>query len=57
VCILKQALYGLKQASYAWYIKIDSYFNRLGFIKSEPDANLYHIMVEGKLLIIFITKK
>eukprot|EP00253_Pinus_taeda_P016089 PITA_16089 len=50
--ILKRALYGLKQAPHAWYTRIDSYFTRLGFTKSEVDANLYHIMVEGKLLII-----
>ena len=33
---------------------IDSYFTRLGFMKSEVDANLYHIMVEGKLLSIVL---
>eukprot|EP00253_Pinus_taeda_P034948 PITA_34948 len=51
---LKRALYGLKQAPYAWYTKIDSYFTGLGFTKSEVDVNLYHIMVEGKPLIIFL---
>ena len=49
---LKQELYGLKKAPCAWYARIDSYFTRLGFTKSEADANLYHIVVEGKLLII-----
>ena len=33
---------------------IDNYFNALGFTKSEMDANLCQIVVEGKLLIIFI---
>ena len=47
VCQLKRALYGLKKAPRAWYIRIDSYFIRLGFSKSEADANLYHIVVEG----------
>ena len=51
VCRLKQALYGLKQAPCAWYTRIDNYFTGLGFTKSEADANLYHIMVEGKALI------
>ena len=41
VCRLKRALYGLKQAPCAWYTQIDSYFTRLGFTKSEADANLY----------------
>eukprot|EP00253_Pinus_taeda_P030274 PITA_30274 len=34
--------------------RIDNYFNGLGFTKSEADVNLYHIMVEGKPLIIFL---
>lgn len=33
---------------------IDSYFTRLGFTKSDVDVNLYQIVVEGKLLIIFL---
>jgi len=51
---LKQALYGLKKSPRAWYNRIDSYFTRLGFTKSEADANLYHIMVDGKPLIIVL---
>ena len=51
---LKRALYGLKQAPCAWYTRIDNYFTGLGFTKSEADANLYQIVVEGKLLIIIL---
>ena len=51
---LKGRLYGLRQAPCAWYTRIDCYFTRLGFTKSEADANLYHIVVEGKLLIIVL---
>ena len=54
VCRLKRTLYGMKQAPHAWYTMIDNYFTRLGFTSSEVDANLYHIMVEGKQLIIFL---
>ena len=54
VCRLKRALYGLKQAPRAWYTWIDIYFTGLGFTKSEADANLYQIFVEGKLLIIVL---
>ena len=54
VCRLKRALYGLKQESCAWYTRRDSYFTGLGFSKSEADANMYQIVVEGKLLIIFL---
>ena len=47
-------MYGLKQATRAWYTRIDNYFTGLGFTKSEADANLYHIVVEGKILIIVL---
>ena len=45
-------MYGLKQLPRAWYTGIDSYFTELGFTKNEANMNLYHIVVEGKLLII-----
>ena len=54
VCRLKRVLYGLKQAPRAWYTRIDNYFIGLGFTKGEADANLYQIVVEGKLLIIVL---
>ena len=54
VCRLKRALYGLKQAPCVWYTRIDNYFTGLGFTKSETDANLYHIVVDGKILIILL---
>lgn len=54
VCRLKRALYILKQAPRAWYTRINNYFTGLGFTKSETDANLYHIVVKGKLLIIVL---
>eukprot|EP00253_Pinus_taeda_P003234 PITA_03234 len=49
-----RALYELKQAPRAWYTRIDNYFTRLSFIKSEVDAKLYNIVVKGKLLIIVL---
>eukprot|EP00253_Pinus_taeda_P033753 PITA_33753 len=54
VARLKRVLYELKQALCAWYTMIENYFTRLGFTKSEADANLYHIVVESKLLIIVL---
>ena len=54
VCWLMRELYRLKQAPRAWYTRIDSYLNRLGFTKSEADANLYQIVVDGKIPIIVI---
>ena len=45
-------MYSLKQEPHAWYTRIDSYLIGLGFTKSEVDENLFHVLVEGKLLII-----
>ena len=47
-------MYGLKQAPRTWHTRIENYFTGLGFTKIETDANLYHIVVEGKLLIIVL---
>ena len=44
----------MKYVAHAWYTRIENYFTRLGFIKSEVDANLYHILVDGKILIIVL---
>ena len=44
----------MKKPPYVWYTMIDSYFTKLDFTTSEADANLYHIVVEGKLLIIVL---
>ena len=54
MCRLKRELYGLKKSPCAWYTKIDNYFTGLGFTKSEENVNLYHIVVDGKLLIIVL---
>ena len=54
VCRLKRPLYRLNQEPHACYIEIDNYFTELGFTKSEANANLYQIVVEGKLLIIVL---
>eukprot|EP00253_Pinus_taeda_P029771 PITA_29771 len=40
--------------TFAPVARIDSYFIELGFTKSEADANLYHKVVEGKLLITIL---
>ena len=53
VCSLKKALYGLKQALRAWYSRINSYLQRLGFTKSEADSNLYFKVV-GNLPLILV---
>ena len=37
---LKKSMYGFKQAPRAWYSIIDSYLQKLGFLKSDADSNL-----------------
>lgn len=54
LCRLKRALYSLKQAPCSWYTRIKSDLTYFGFTKSEVDANLYHILVEGKFIIIVL---
>ena len=54
MCRLKKALYRLRQAPRAWYGRIDSYLQQMGFIKSDVDPNLYYLIVEGEPLILVL---
>eukprot|EP01018_Ginkgo_biloba_P024033 Gb_18988 [translate_table: standard] len=54
VCRLTKALYGLKQAPRAWYSRIDTYLQWMGFKKSEANPNLYYIMVGEDPLILML---
>lgn len=38
----------------AWYTQIENYLLRLGSTKSEAYVNLYHILVDGKLIILVL---
>lgn len=54
MCRLRRSLYGLKQAPHAWYNRIDTYLSGLEFTKSEAYTNIYHIVVDVKLLILVL---
>ena len=54
MCRLKKALYGLKQAPRAWYGRIDDYLQKMGFVKSNADPNLYYIKVGNEPLILVL---
>jgi hypothetical protein len=54
VCKLKKALYGLKQAPRAWYGRIDSFLQSLGFTKSIADLNLYIKIIQNHPVILVL---
>jgi len=54
VCLLKKALYGLKHVPKAWYSRIGSYLQSIGFIKSDVDPNLYLLMKGEDILILVL---
>ena len=54
MCRLKKALYGLKQAPRAWYSRIDTYLQEMGFTKSDADLNLYFIVIGEEPLILVL---
>jgi histone deacetylase 1/2 len=43
VCKLDKALYGLKQAPRAWYSRLSTKLQRLGFIPSRSDTSLFFL--------------
>ena len=54
VCKLKKSLYRLKQAPRAWYGRIDSFLQSLGFTKSIVDPNLYIKIVQNHPVILVL---
>ena len=37
-----------------WYVKIDSYIQKLGFLKSDANSNLYFKVVENQPLVLVL---
>lgn len=54
VCRLKKALYGLKQPPRALNSRINGYLQKMGFVKSDANPNLYYLIVENKPLILVL---
>jgi hypothetical protein len=54
VCKHKKSLYGLKQAPGAWYGRIDSFLQSLGFSKSIAYPNLYIKIVQNHHVILVL---
>nr|GEY95211.1 retrovirus-related Pol polyprotein from transposon TNT 1-94 [Tanacetum cinerariifolium] len=51
---LRKALYGLKQAPRAWYSKIDEFFRKQGFERSNHEPTLY-VKKEGSFDLIIVS--
>lgn len=51
---LKKRLYGLKQAGREWYKKIRTEFEKIGFTCCHSDHGVFHLIRNGKLVIIAI---
>lgn len=50
---LKKALYGLRQAPRAWYSKINCYFSKLGFTRSQNELAVYkHVDQNSNILFL-----
>ena len=49
---MRKALYGLKQAPRVWFSKIESYFKKEGFEKSNYDHTLFLKRIGRKLLLV-----
>jgi histone deacetylase 1/2 len=43
ICKLDKALYGLKQAPRAWYARLSSKLQQLGFTPSKSDTSLFFL--------------
>eukprot|EP00253_Pinus_taeda_P035544 PITA_35544 len=44
----------LNKAPRAWYGQIDGYLQKMGFIKTDSDLNLYYLVVENEPLILVL---
>ena len=54
MCKLNKSMYGLKHAPQDWYSRIDNYLQKLGFLKSDVDSNLYFKLVENQPLVLIL---
>ncbi|KAK1415763.1 hypothetical protein QVD17_31549 [Tagetes erecta] len=54
VCLLHKALYGLKQAPRAWFHRLSTALQNLGFIGSKTDPSLFIYSSQGTLLYMLV---
>lgn len=51
---LRQALYGLKQAHKAWYRRLRTVFESLGFTRSHADHSVFYKVEDGVIIIVAV---
>ena len=54
VCRLIKTIYGLKQSPRAWYGKINEFFAKNGFIRSEEDHSLYVHQQRSLIILLYV---
>lgn len=54
VCKPKKAIYGLKQAPEAWYSKLSTKLQELGFVLSKSDISMLILCDQGTTMFVFI---
>jgi hypothetical protein len=54
ICKLDKAIYGLKQAPRAWYSRVNSKLQSLGFVPSKSDTSLFIFDKSGVKIFLLI---
>jgi hypothetical protein len=54
VCKLDKAIYGLKQASRAWYSKLSSKLQMMGFVPSKGDTSLFFLRAKDVTVYVLV---
>jgi histone deacetylase 1/2 len=54
ICKLDKALYGLKQAPRAWYSRLSSKLQQIGFLPSKADTSLFYYKKNGVIIFMLV---